>query len=144
VSDRQLELDALRGTPFFRSLSDGDLKAILDVGGPASFEAGQTIVREGDPGDGMFVIVSGNAEVDVGGRFHRLGPGDFFGEMALIGTGPRMATVKATTPVQALKVPAADFQSFLLANPRIALSMMRSLVERLREVQQRIDAWMAP
>jgi CRP-like cAMP-binding protein len=83
------------------------------------------------------------AEVDVGGRFHKLGRGDFFGEMALISEGQRMATVKATEAVEALRIPADEFRSFLLDHPSVAISMLKALVGRLREVEQRIDAWMA-
>ena len=53
------------------------------------------MVEQGDAGDGMYIIVSGTAEVDVGGRFHKLTTGNFFGEMALVTAGKRMATVKA-------------------------------------------------
>ncbi len=91
----------------------------------------------------MYLITAGVAEVDVGGRFHRLGPGEFFGEMALISQGKRMATVKATEAVEALRIPVDAFQSFLLDHPSVAISMMKALVARLREVEQRIDAWMA-
>ena len=63
--------------------------------------------------------------------------------MALIAPGPRMATVKAVQPVEALTIPADEFRSFLLDHPTVALSMMKALVIRLREVEQRIDAWMA-
>ena len=97
----------------------------------------------GDAGDAMFVVASGQARVDVGGRFHIMKPGDFFGEMALLAPGPRMATVKAEEDVEAIKIGADEFQAFLLSHPAVALSMMKQLVIRLREVEQRIDAWMA-
>jgi CRP-like cAMP-binding protein len=54
----------------------------------------------------------------------------------------RLATVKAIEPVEALKIPAARFQELLLDHPSLALAMMKTLVERLREVEERIDAWM--
>jgi CRP-like cAMP-binding protein len=142
VSDA-IEMQALRSTPFFSSLSQEDLEGILRVGQPVAFDAGSTIVAEGDPGDAMYIVVDGTAEVDVGGRYHKLTNGSFFGEMALIGATKRMATVKATEPVQALRIGADDFRSFVLEHPQVALSMMQALVERLREVEQRIDAWMA-
>ena len=135
--------EALRSAPFFAGLSPDDLEGILRVGRPVSFEAGQAMVEQGEPGDGMYIIVAGSAEVDVGGRFHTLTTGHFFGEMALITAGKRMATVKAVEQVEALKIPADEFQSFLLEHPGVALSMLKAIVERLREVEQRIDAWMA-
>ena len=87
------------------------------MGQPVSFDPGEPIVEQGDAGDGMYIIVSGTAEVDVGGRFHKLTTGNFFGEMALVSAGKRMATVKAVGSVEALKIPAEGFQTFLHAHP---------------------------
>jgi CRP/FNR family transcriptional regulator, cyclic AMP receptor protein len=143
VDDPGIEISALQSIPFFAELDPEDLSGIFGVGAPVSFDADQVIVEEGDAGDAMFVVVGGQARVEVGGRFHLLGPGDFFGEMALIAPGRRMATVKAVEPVSALRIPAADFQSFLLNHPSVALAMLKAIVLRLREVEQRIDAWMA-
>ena len=143
MSEPTTQTAALQGIPFFSGLSSEELEGVLEVARPVSFDAGSAIVTEGDPGDGMYVLLDGAAEVDVGGRYHKLGPGDFIGEMALISARKRMATVKATEAVDALRIPAETFRSFLLEHPAVALSMLESLVERLREVQQRIDAWMA-
>jgi CRP-like cAMP-binding protein len=63
--------------------------------------------------------------------------------MALLAPGSRMATVNVESDVEAIRINAEDFQQFLLAHPAVALSMMKQLVIRLREVEQRIDAWMA-
>jgi CRP/FNR family transcriptional regulator, cyclic AMP receptor protein len=143
MTEPSIEIEALRNAPFFAGLSPSDLDGILLVGRSVSFEPGEPMVAEGDVGDGMYIIVSGAAEVDVGGRFHKLTTGNFFGEMALVSAGKRMATVKAVEPVEALKIPADGFQSFVLEHPAVALSMLRAVVDRLREVEQRIDAWMA-
>jgi CRP-like cAMP-binding protein len=98
-------------------------------------------VERGDPGDAMYIIVGGAAEVDVGGRFHRLERGDFFGEMAVLAGKRREATVKAVEPVEALRIPGDEFRAFLLEHPHLAVAMLQSLVERLREVQDRLDTW---
>ena len=143
MSEPTVDTKLLQGAPFFAGLSSEDLEGILRVGRSVSFEAGQTIVEQGDLGDGMYIITGGAAEVDVGGRFHRLKTGDIFGEMALVSAGKRMATVKAVEPVEALMIPADGFHTFLEAHPAVALSMLKAVVERLREVEQRIDAWMA-
>lgn len=135
--------NALQQTPFFAGLPVDDLEAIAAIGSTVTFEPGAAIVTEGEMGDGMYVMLSGTAEVDVGGRFHALTEGDFFGEMALISARKRIATVKATERVEALRIPADAFQSFLLAHPGVAVSMLKEIVDRLREVEQRIDAWMA-
>ena len=143
MSGSAIETQALAGMPFFSKLSPEDLEGIVSVGQEVSFEPGAAIVEEGDVGDGMYIVLEGLARVEVGGRFHDLKPGGFFGEMALITESRRMATVKAQEAVRALKIPAEDFQSFLLAHPSVALAMLKASISRLREVQQRIDAWMA-
>ena len=132
---------ALERTPLFAGLDRGHLEDVLAVGRRVSFEAGQAIVERGDPGDAMYIVLDGVAEVDVGGRFHRLERGDFFGEMAVLAGKPREATVKAVEPVEVLQIPADEFQAFLLEHPHVAVGMLKSLVERLREVQDRLDTW---
>jgi CRP-like cAMP-binding protein len=134
-------LAALERTPMFAGLDREHLEDVLAVGRRVSFEPGQAIVERGDPGDAMYIMLSGVAEVDVGGRFHRLQRGDFFGEMAVLAGKPREATVKAAEPVEALRIPGDEFQAFLADNPKIAAGMLKSLVERLREVQDRLDTW---
>jgi CRP-like cAMP-binding protein len=132
---------ALERTPLFAGLDREHLDDVLSVGQRVSYEPGQAIVERGDPGDAMYIVVDGVAEVDVGGRFHRLGRGDFFGEMAVLAGKPREATVKAAEPLVALRIPGDEFRTFLAGNPEIAVGMLRSLVERLREVQDRLDTW---
>jgi CRP-like cAMP-binding protein len=134
-------LAALERTPLFAGLDRQHLQDVLSVGQRVSYQPGQAIVERGDPGDAMYIVVGGAAEVDVGGRYHRLERGDFFGEMAVLAGKPREATVKAVEPMEALRIPADDFQAFLATNPQIALGMLKSLVERLREVQDRLDTW---
>jgi CRP-like cAMP-binding protein len=141
MDDMTVGIEALESTPLFAGLDRRLLEDVLRVGHRTSFEAGQAIVERGDPGDAMYIIASGAAEVDVGGRFHRLEQGDFFGEMAVLAGRQREATVKAVEPVQTLRIPADDFQAFLLQNPAVAVAMLKSLVERLREVQDRLDTW---
>ncbi len=132
----------LRSIPFFATLSEADLDEVLRVGRTVAFEDGAVIVEQGQPGDAMFVMLEGSAEVEVGGRFHRLRAGDFFGEMALITSKRRTATVKAVEPVETLRIPADGFRAFLLEHPAIAIAMLKAVIDRLAEVQARIDAWM--
>jgi CRP-like cAMP-binding protein len=141
MNDTTVGITALERTPLFAGLDRQDLQNVLGCGQRVSFERGQVIVERWDPGDAMYVIVSGAAEVDVGGRFHRLERGDFFGEMAVLAGKQREATIKAVEPVEALRIPADRLQAFLLENPKVAVGMLKSLVERLREVQDRLDTW---
>jgi CRP-like cAMP-binding protein len=132
-----------QATGLFAGLSADDLEAIQRVGSTVSFPADEAVFTAGDEGDAMYVVTDGEARVDVGGRFHIMKAGDVFGEMALLAPGKRMATVKATSDLTAIRVPAEAFQDFLMEHPRVGLSIMKQLVIRLREVEQRIDAWMA-
>jgi voltage-gated potassium channel len=141
MDDMTVGITALERAPLFAGLDREQLEQVLRCVQRASFDAGQAIVERGDPGDAMYIIVSGAAEVDVGGRFHRLEQGAFFGEMAVLAGKPREATVKAVERVEALRLSADEFQTFLLGNPQVAVGMLKSLVERLREVQDRLDTW---
>jgi len=132
-----------RAERLFAEFGPDDARALLDAGEAISFQAGQPIFEVGDHGDAMYVILEGEAQVDVGGRFHVLRTGDFFGEMALLAPGKRIATVRADGNVEALRISAERFREFLVQRPMVALSMMKALVVRLREVEERIDAWMA-
>jgi CRP-like cAMP-binding protein len=141
VEDSAVGVSALKTMPLFAGVGQHDLENIIKIGELRSFAPGETIVERGDAGDALYIVLRGNAEVEVGGRSHRLEQGEFFGEMALVAGRKRMATVKAEDRVDALRIGAEDFQAFLLHQPRVAVAMLRSLVERLREVQERIDAW---
>ncbi len=132
---------ALRQVPFFQDLSDDDLGRLAEIGHIETFDAGRPIVERGDQGTALYIITEGEAEVEVGGRVHRLQPGDFFGEMALISARRRSATVTAMERVEVLALDATSFKPFLLENPNVAVAVLEGVVNRLREVQERIDAW---
>ena len=141
MEDEKVGLTALEAMPLFADVTRHDLENILKLGDLRSFEPGETIVERGSPSEALYVILRGTAQVDVGGRYHDMKPGEFFGEMGVITGRKRMATVKAADRLDALRIGAAELENFLLHQPRVALAMMKSLVERLREVQERIDAW---
>src|SRR4029453_867133 len=98
------EADALRKVRFFEELTDDDLERVVKVGQRRSFTAGEALVERNSDRGGLYVILSGTAEVEVGGATHTLGPGDFFGEMALLEHARRSASVTATEPVDALVI----------------------------------------
>jgi CRP-like cAMP-binding protein len=137
----QTSTDALRSSPFFAGLSHDDLGRIAAMGEQVRFGEGEAILEKGERGDAMYLILAGTAEVEVGGRVHKPGPGQALGEMALFSQKRRTATVKALEPVEALKVPAERFHEFLLENPAVAVAVLEQVVERLREVQDRVEAW---
>ena len=141
MDDEAVGMSALEAIPLFAGVPRHDLQNILKLGEIRSFEPGQTIVERGEPGDAMYVILRGTARVDVGGRYHDMKQGDFFGEMGVITGRKRMATVKALDQAHALRIGAQELENFMLHQPRVTLAMMKGLVERLREVQDRIDSW---
>jgi voltage-gated potassium channel len=143
MDEHELEIGALQQMPYFADLGDEDLGNVIRIGQHAHFEAGEAIVEEGDPGDAMYIVLEGKAQVDVGGRYHNLEPGSFVGEMALIRRRKRSATVKAVESVTALKISAEDFHRFLLEHPKVAIAMLGAVIDRLNEVQERVEAWMA-
>lgn len=98
-----------------------------------SFKAGETIFKEGDRGDEMFVIQSGQVEIRHGNRLLETVPEkSIFGEMALIDDGPRSATVVAITDVTVVPVSEKQFLFLVRETPFFALNVMRTLVRRLR------------
>ena len=132
------EHEHLRKIPFFEDLTPEDLERVGKIGERRTFGAGQPLLAEGTQGQAMFVILSGRATVDAGGKTHELGPGDFVGEMALLGRKPRSATVSAVSPVECLVFETMYFRPFLIKNPSVAVALLEGVVERLREAQERV------
>jgi CRP-like cAMP-binding protein len=124
---------ALAKVPLFADCSQRELQTIARVVRDIPHAKGTVIAREGDPGVGLFVIVSGTAEVSIGGRRKAtLGPGEFFGEIALLDGGPRTATVTATTDVQLLGLTEWVFRGLMAEHPSIALKTLQQMATRLR------------
>ena len=124
---------ALANVPLFAGCSQRELQTIGRVVRDIPHKAGTVIAREGDPGVGLFVIVEGVAEVSIGGRKKAtLGPGDFFGEIALLDGGPRTATVTAKTDVQLLGLTEWVFRGLMAEHPSIALKTLQQMATRLR------------
>ena len=99
------------------------------------------MAREGETGETFFVIASGRASVSIAGTpVGELGPGGFFGEMALLDGGPRIATVTATTPMELVVVLRSDFQALLTSAPSVALRMLAALGGRLRLLDRQLAA----
>lgn len=107
------------------------------------FNAGDTILSEGQAGDTAFLIIAGSVEVSIGEgakakRVGTLHPGDVFGEMSLIDPGPRSATVKAVTDTECFVTTYDQFTASTRANPERAVEVMKTLVRRLRQMNERV------
>jgi CRP-like cAMP-binding protein len=128
----------LEQVPLFSGLSRRDLRRIAALARTVTFAPGRTVVERGVRGDCFYLILEGTAKVyrsvvPTGRALARLGPGDFFGEMALLDGGPRTATVVAETRVAAVKIPRPAFRQLLVKEPTVGLRMLEAMARRARE-----------
>jgi CRP-like cAMP-binding protein len=129
-SDKKVEL--IRKVPLFSHLSRKQLAQVAKVADEIDLREGKEMTREGAPGREFFVILEGSADVRKGGRkINSLQPGDFFGEIALVTSVPRTATVAATSPVRALVVTDRSFRHLLEESPDIKTRVMQAMAARL-------------
>ncbi len=126
-------VDQLARVPLFSDCSQRDLQTISRVVKDIDHPAGTVVAREGEPGVGLFVIADGTADVTIGGKKKAtLGPGDFFGEIALLDGGPRTATVTATSDVHLLGLTEWVFRGLMQEHPSIAVKTLQAMAGRLR------------
>jgi CRP/FNR family transcriptional regulator, cyclic AMP receptor protein len=128
--------ESLGRVPLFAAVKPKDLKKLGKRMTERRFDEGDTITTEGQSGLGFFVIEDGNATVSIGGRIVRtLGPGEHFGEVALIDSGPRSATIVATTDLRCRGMSAWEFRPFVEEHPEVAWALLESMVAMLREAE---------
>ena len=132
-------VDELRQVPLFSGLSQRQLKQLARGFKEREFRPGTSMVRQGEmSGVGFFVITGGQASVSVDGmEVARLGPGDHFGELALISEQVRSATVTAEGPLQCLVMAFWDFRRFAKENPEVTWKLLQHLVGVLTEERNR-------
>jgi CRP-like cAMP-binding protein len=124
--------EALRRVPLFSDLDQKELSEVAQTMRERRFGAGDTVTREGTGGAGFFVIADGNAEVSVNRESRgTLGPGDFFGEVALITGAERTATIVATSDLTCYGLTPWDFRPLVEGNPSIAWKLLQSLAKKL-------------
>jgi CRP/FNR family transcriptional regulator, cyclic AMP receptor protein len=133
ATNQQL-VDTLRAIPLFGDCSKKELSLLARTGKQVDYTADHVIVAQGDTeGAGLHVLLDGEAKVEVNGRTRRrLGPGDFFGEIALLDGGPRTASVITTTPARVLFIARWNFREVLSDQPALALRMLEVVARRLR------------
>jgi CRP/FNR family transcriptional regulator, cyclic AMP receptor protein len=131
-------VESLKRVPIFAGVRDKELSRLVKAMRESRFNEGEAITTEGRSGVGFFLIEHGNATVSLRGEIVRtLGPGDHFGEIALIDEGPRSATVTATTDLRCRGLAAWEFKSFVQEHPEVAWPLLETLASRLRDAEER-------
>jgi len=130
----------LREVPLFAELSPDDLKQIAEIAREQLYSDGAVLCREGEEGNELYVLASGQVRVTKKSNgtekiLATRGVGEFVGEMAIIESAPRSATVRADGDVRALVIDAQAFKSILRDRPEVSLAVLRGLSRRLREVE---------
>jgi CRP/FNR family transcriptional regulator, cyclic AMP receptor protein len=125
--------DALGRCPFFKGLSRNALIELAKLTEDLEVEEGKVLTREGQSGSEFFVIIDGEVSVAKDGQEIRtMGPGDFFGEIALLEDTPRTATVTAKTPLRFFVLTRQAFRSLLAHQPELERTVLSALQERVR------------
>ena len=143
---RRSPLLLLRSIPLFAGLPENQVYQIARMAGVCKVPRNTTLVRVGDKTDALYVLVSGSAKVlnrDVEGReviLTLLGAGECFGEMSLIDGSPRSADVVSCEPCELLVIAKSDFAHALSENVDLCLNIMKSLADRLREANRKIES----
>lgn len=141
----QSAVELLRSVPLFADLEEGELERFSQVAVPRSFPAGTRVFHEGDNSDACYIVSAGNFRVTrehSDGRaitLATLGPGEIFGELAMLDGDTRSASAESITDGTLLALPANDVRSLLARNPEIALKLVAGLVRRLRAANMRLS-----
>jgi CRP/FNR family transcriptional regulator, cyclic AMP receptor protein len=137
-------IELLARVPLFSELSRGELERISRVAIPRSYPSGVRVFHEGDHSDACYLIRSGDLRVTrehSDGRaiaLATLGPGDIFGELAMLDGEARSASVETLTDSELLALPAADVRRLLADHPEISVKLIAALTRRLRETNERV------
>ena len=124
----------------FHQLNPEELEALRRISSEQAFLPGKEIFKEGDSGDGVYLVKEGVVEIsglvapNVRHVFSSLGPGEIFGEMAVIDQKPRSACATARTSTTVYFIPRAEILSLVERSPALALGLLREIISRLREI----------
>jgi CRP-like cAMP-binding protein len=130
--------DLLRRVPLFADLARRDLERVAATMKLRRFNAGDAMVLEGEGGVGFFVIEEGRARVSVGEHdVGEVGPGDYFGEIALMADTDRTATVRAETDMRCYGLTRWEFRPIVEANPQVAWKLLEAVAKKVRDAEQR-------
>jgi CRP-like cAMP-binding protein len=131
------DTELLQGVPLFADFDRRELERMARSFKERTFNAGDTVAEEGKGGVGFFVIGDGQAKVTVHGEERgTLGPGDYFGEVALLDEGARTATIVAESDLRCYGLTSWEFRPLVENDARIAWKLVQALAKRLRQVEQ--------
>jgi CRP/FNR family cyclic AMP-dependent transcriptional regulator len=126
-------VETLKTVSLFGGLDDKQLARVANQMKERTFPEGSTVTSEGETGAGFFVIAEGTASVSVDGEAKTtLGPGDYFGEIALIDEGVRSATIVAATDLRCYGLAPWEFRPFVEEHPQVAWALLQTLARRVR------------
>jgi CRP/FNR family cyclic AMP-dependent transcriptional regulator len=133
-------VELLQRVPLFAELDRRELERLSGSFKERTFEAGQSVAAEGESGAGFFVIESGEAVVNVHGEERgRLGPGDYFGDIAMIDQGDRTASIEAVSELKCYGLTFWDFRPLVESDARIAWPLLQAMATRLRAAEADSD-----
>jgi serine/threonine protein phosphatase PrpC len=135
AEDVSLKLEVLKGMPLFRYLSYTELVRVMNIAQARSFEAAAEIIREGEAGESLYVILAGEVRLHKtdGTLITTLGKGAHFGEMALVDRGPRSLSATADQASRLLEIQRKDFNEIIRKEPQLAVKLLWSFVQVLGE-----------
>jgi CRP/FNR family transcriptional regulator, cyclic AMP receptor protein len=126
------KVEAIARVPLFAGLSKSELGQVASLADEIDLPADKLLIREGERGSEFFVLLEGEAEVTrKGKKLATRGAGEFFGEIALVSSLPRIATVKTRIPSRALVIRDVDFRALLRRTPTIAVKVLEAVADRL-------------
>lgn len=129
----------LKKVSILGALSQGQLRTLANWADVVAFEEGETVVRRGDVGNGLYLILDGSAEVRRGNRsLARLGAGQFFGEMSLFDNEPRSADVVSLSSSKMAVLQKWEFWGFAAGQPGVVLSILQEMSRRLRAADEKL------
>ena len=133
-----MNLQGLRKSPLFEGLSDQELQQMVDNATPVSLRAGETLMKQGEPGDTAFVVLSGEFEIQKQSgpsliKIDVRNPGEIIGEMALLSNAPRSATVVAVSDSETLRISQEAFEKLLSTSPSATMAVLHWVMERLSQ-----------
>ena len=135
---------AIKNVPLFSELADQELNLLAASGSRKNFPGKNVIFQEGDSGDVLFIILSGKVKVLLTGKngqeyiLSHLGPGNFFGEMAILESAPRSASVITVEPSEFFLLGRKALTELLKHHPDIAMKILKNLSQRLRKVSEQV------